>query len=233
MESIRRQTLQDYEVIVADDRSTDLTQSIALKFGARIVVGNGIGEYPSRNAAAKVARGAIMIFTGADVLMPRRLLSTAASKFDRDPRLGAIYCPTYPYDASPWAKIEYLLFYVLNTIIYLVTGEANASTAFFAVRTEAFRKTRGFQNIAFADSDFSRHYSKSIMIRPCLDMVVFVSGRRTTMGIVSFNRYHIGMIIGMVFRVFRKSRWLTAENQYRIGVHTRSRQTPDEEGPTP
>ena len=222
LKSIEKQTFQDYEVIIADDCSTDMTQNIARAFGARIVNNNGIGEYPSRNAAATVARGSILVFTGADTLMPRTLLSSAAAKFEKDPKLAGIYCPTYPYDAPFWAKIEFAMFHVLNTLIYWIAKEANASTAFFAIRTETFRKTRGFQNTCFGDSTFTRQLSKGLRIRPCLDLVIFVSGRRTRMGMAGFNRHHIGLVMNVMFKPFRGSRWLRAENELRNTIHSRS-----------
>ncbi|OLB44876.1 hypothetical protein AUI07_09540 [archaeon 13_2_20CM_2_53_6] len=76
---------------------------------------------------------------------------------------------------------------------------------------------------AFADSSFSRQLSRNYKIRPCLDMMIFVSGRRTKMGIAAFNRYHLAMIMSVVFKFFRASRWLRAENEYRIALHTRSK----------
>jgi glycosyltransferase involved in cell wall biosynthesis len=222
LESVRQQTLQDYEIIVADDSSTDLTQQIAEQYGAVLLVGKSLGEYPSRNAGASVAKGSVLIFTGADTLMPRNLLANVAKKFEKDPKLAGIYCPTYPYDGAIWAKVEFTFWYVLTTLLFLITREANASTAFFAVRAKVFRETGGFRNSAHADSALSRQLSKSFKIQPDLHLLIFVSGRRTRMGMGAFNRYHLAMIIDVVFGFLRKSGWLLAEKQYRIGLHTRS-----------
>ena len=225
LRSIHDQTVKDYEIVVADDRSTDHTQSIARQFGARIVINDHIGEYPSRNAAAKVAKGSVLVFTGADARMPRNLLGSVAARFDRDERLAGLYCPTYPYDAASWAKVEFIMWYALTTVLYLVTREANASAAFFAVRSDVFRDTKGFQNIAHADSALSRQLSRSFRIRPGLGILIFVSGRRTRMGMRRFNRYHIAMVMDVFFRFLRNSQWLRAERNHRIGLHTRSRTT--------
>lgn len=226
LESIRQQTFRDYEVIIADDSSTDHTQDIARSYGARIVNNNRIGEFPSRNAAAAAARGSILVFTGADTLMPRTLLALASAKFARDTRLAGIYCPTYPYDAPIWAKLEYAMFHVVNSLINWLTKEANASTAFFAMRTELFRKTRGFQDTCFGDSTFTRNHSKILKIRPCLNMVIFVSGRRTRIGTRRFNRHYIGLIMNVMFRPFRQSHWLQTENKYRNRLQSRSSDSP-------
>jgi glycosyltransferase involved in cell wall biosynthesis len=231
LESLHRQTLQDYEIIVADDSSTDLTQKIAMSYGARLIINNGIGEYPSRNTAANVSRGSILIFTGADTVMPQNLLSAVSLKFKKDSRLAGIYCPTYPYDAPSWAKVEFTLWYVLTTLLYWITREANASTAFFAIRAQIFRATGGFRNTAFADSSLARQVSKNFKIRPQLDLVIFVSGRRTEMGIAAFNRYHLAMMMGVIFKFFRKSRWLRMENDYRIALHTKSKQSRRQDRP--
>ena len=231
LDSIHHQTFQDFEVIVADDQSNDRTQQIALGYGARVIRSNGIGEYPSRNVAAEAAEGSILVFTGADARMPTNLLSSVASKFKGDSRLAGIYCPTYPYDAALWAKIEFMSWYVLTTILYWVTREANASTAFFAIKTNIFRETKGFLNVMHADSSLSRQVSKSFKIRPRIDMVIFVSGRRTEMGFVRFNRYHLAMIVDIVFAFLRKSNWLNEQKKYRILLHTKSRRSRGQETP--
>ena len=223
LKSIDDQTLREFEIIISDDKSTDRTRDIAQQFGARIIVNDQIGEYPSRNAAARVAKGSVLVFTGADTRMPRNMLRLVASKFDQDGKLAGLYCPTYPYDGAPWAKVGFVLWYALTTMLYLVTREANASGAFFAVRSDVFRETKGFQNVAHADSSLSRQLSKNFRVRPGLGLLIFVSGRRTKMGILGFNRYHIAMVIDVFFRFLRNSQWLRAERNHRIVRHTRSK----------
>lgn len=73
--SIRKQDFTDYEVIVADARSTDGTRKIARLFGAKVVTGGppGIG----RNRGAARARGDFLFFLDADVKLPRGFLRDA------------------------------------------------------------------------------------------------------------------------------------------------------------
>jgi len=65
LKSIKKQTMQPHEVIVADAHSTDRTREIAHGFGARVVDGG----LPSagRNLGAEAATGEYILFLDADV----------------------------------------------------------------------------------------------------------------------------------------------------------------------
>jgi len=66
--SLKEQTFKDFEIIVADNNSTDATRSIALKSGAKMVEGGLPAR--GRNNGAKVARGEWLLFLDADVILP-------------------------------------------------------------------------------------------------------------------------------------------------------------------
>ncbi len=61
-----REAGEIFELIVADDASTDATAEIAQEFGARIVTVNHRQIAAVRNAGARVARGEILFFVDAD-----------------------------------------------------------------------------------------------------------------------------------------------------------------------
>ncbi len=80
LKSIAIQTVQPQEVIVADAFSTDRTREIAESFGARVVDGGLPG--PGRNRGAEVAKGEILLFLDADVLLQQAdFLEKAISEF--------------------------------------------------------------------------------------------------------------------------------------------------------
>ncbi len=66
--SLRGQTYQDMEVIVADAHSTDRTRELAVASGAKVVDGGmpGVG----RNRGAVAATGDLLFFFDADVILP-------------------------------------------------------------------------------------------------------------------------------------------------------------------
>src|SRR5690606_32749379 len=82
LESIRNQKFNDYEIIVADAKSTDDTVRIAKQYIAEIVPGGKPGK--SRNNCAKVAKREFLYFFDADVILPPNFLKNSWEEvFDR------------------------------------------------------------------------------------------------------------------------------------------------------
>jgi len=65
LHSIKEQTVQPFEIIVSDAKSTDKTREIAKRFGCRVVDGGlpAIG----RNRGAEAVKGDLILFLDADV----------------------------------------------------------------------------------------------------------------------------------------------------------------------
>ncbi|MFA6896752.1 MAG: glycosyltransferase [Patescibacteria group bacterium] len=68
LESIKRQSFTDYEIIVADNGSHDRTREIAETFNCKIVQGGLPGA--GRNRGAEAAAGEIILFLDADTELP-------------------------------------------------------------------------------------------------------------------------------------------------------------------
>jgi hypothetical protein len=113
LESVASQTYGNYEVILVDDHSTDRTVEIAKAFGSmmplKIVQKEIRGPSRSRNFGAANAKGEIILFLDADIILPPDFLEKALARFDRQSLSVAFFDFTPVTDS----KID-----LLYTVIY-------------------------------------------------------------------------------------------------------------------
>lgn len=89
---------EDYECLVVDDGSEDRSGEIAASFGFRVIrLESSRGPAAARNAGAVAARGRILLFVDADVVVEPDTLGTVASHFE-DPDVDAVIGS---YDSEP------------------------------------------------------------------------------------------------------------------------------------
>jgi len=83
LQSIEEQDFKgELEIIVADANSKDKTKEIAQKFGCRIVEG---GLPPKgRNEGAKIAKGDVLLFIDADILLPNNFFEKTLKEFQNN-----------------------------------------------------------------------------------------------------------------------------------------------------
>jgi len=113
LESIQKQTFKDCEVIIADAGSKDATLEIARKYGCKIVAGGLPAK--GRNNGAKVAKGDVLLFLDADVILPPSFLKNAMGEF-KQRGLGIAGFKVLPLHGR---KIDVLTFYLYNTWVAL------------------------------------------------------------------------------------------------------------------
>ena len=91
LQSIRDQSAQPAEIIVADANSTDRTRAIAKEYGAKVVQG---GNHPGigRNKGAAAATQPLLLFLDADVSLPdNEFLKVTSDEFTKR-NLGVACC---------------------------------------------------------------------------------------------------------------------------------------------
>ena len=72
----------EYEIVVADDASTDATARRAREAGARVVAVSCRHIAAARNAGARASRGASLVFVDADTLVSAPVLRAAVEALD-------------------------------------------------------------------------------------------------------------------------------------------------------
>jgi glycosyltransferase involved in cell wall biosynthesis len=142
-----------YECIVVNDGSTDGSKDIAAQFLNRIrllnLAGGPGGPAYARNRGAEFARGEILFFVDADVVLASGALRRLANTFSEQPALAAVFGS---YDANPAATG--LISQYRNLLHHFVhqNGNPHASTFWAgcgAIRRQAFERVGGFDARSF------------------------------------------------------------------------------------
>lgn len=140
LQSIKKQDFNDYEVIVADAFSVDMTRRIAKKYGAKIVDG-GLPAF-GRNAGAKEAKGEYIYFLDADVVLPKNFLKNTYNEL-KEKNLDIATCTIKP--TSP-LEIDKIMHNFANIVIKLSSYTNNPYAPGFCimVKRRLHRKIKGF-----------------------------------------------------------------------------------------
>lgn len=139
LESIKKQSYKDYEIIVADNNSTDRTRFLAKKEGARVV--NGGLPAKGRNNGARVAQGDWLLFLDADVVLPANFLIIAINEI-KERNLLVASCLVKPISNK---KVDIFLHDAANIYMKLMVKVfPHASGSCIFSKTKIYHQLNGF-----------------------------------------------------------------------------------------
>jgi hypothetical protein len=145
LSALRSGTLAPLETMVVDDASDDATREIARGAGAVVIHLPGrSGPAAARNAGAAAARGEILLFVDADVVVPADAIDAVHRAFAADRDLAALFGS---YDAEP--DDPGLVSQFKNLAHHFVHQQAREESGSFwagcgAIRREVFVAAGGF-----------------------------------------------------------------------------------------
>src|SRR5689334_21796932 len=91
----------EYEIVVADDASTDMTAALAIQGNARVIHVEHRQISKTRNAGARAARGDRLIFVDADTLVNADVIRAAIWSLDHG-AVGGGATPVFDAQAPGW-----------------------------------------------------------------------------------------------------------------------------------
>jgi len=74
LESLKKQTYKDFEIIIVDDGSSDKTLEVLKKSGIKFYQQEHLGPGAARNLGAKHAKGEILVFVDADMTFDKNFI---------------------------------------------------------------------------------------------------------------------------------------------------------------
>ncbi len=173
VESIKIQDVDDYEIIVADNGSTDHTREIALRLGCRVIEGGkpAVARQKGGEAADKD-----IFFIDADVVMPKGFIESCLQKI-KDKDLDLATCDVLPLSKRP----SHLVFFFLKNLGVRVFHNfySHAHGQCIYVKKELFEKT-GFNLKLFHgdEHDFANRARKNGKFEILDGLYVYCSTRR-------------------------------------------------------
>ena len=197
LESIKRQSYKDYEIIVADANSKDKTREVARKYGCKIVKGGSPAV--GRNNGAKIAKGDILLFLDADIIFGKNFLKNAINELKKE-KLDVVGCYIKPLGNNFIDKIFFVIFnfWIAGTQFFY----PNASGGGIFCKKWLYNKVSGFdETIKLSeDMDYVKRCSKFGKFRILKGAMAYVSMRRFE----KEGRFKVGfkLLLSAVYRVF-------------------------------
>ncbi len=185
IDSIRAQSVSDWEMVVVDSYSTDGTEDIAREGGAKVLYEKRKGPGIARNTGAWKSRGNTLIFADADVRFTEDFLEKLG-----DVKGGCIFDVRF-WDAG---ALHNLIFDAWNVSIRILMrlGIYVTNGSCMALEKSVFKKVRGFRPDLLTNEDHDMAI-KTSRIAPFVfaPLRVYTSARRLrSAGVANYIRMH-------------------------------------------
>ena len=179
-----------YQIIVADDASTDRTAQVAVAHNAELVSCNNRQIAATRNAGARTADGDLLFFVDADTQVTPAAVEAAVQAIEA----GATYGGA---DLTWDGVIPFWPRRMLRATLFFYRFFKLASGAFLFCTREAFERAGGFDETIFASEEYDLSKRLSRLGRYVwLRQQVVTSGRKLrthTLGELLRDTAHISM----------------------------------------
>ena len=176
LDSLRRQTLRDIQVVCVDDASTDRSMAVLRRYAALdqrievIALSRNQGQAHARNVALRQAKGAYVCFLDSDDWMADDCLQRAVEVFRGHEKTGCVLFHTlYYYSSSRQDEFPMRPFDVLSGEEAFLLSLTWKIHGVYMVRADIHKRYPYDESAhAFSDDNTTRlHYLVSAEVRSC------------------------------------------------------------------
>ena len=193
LESFKKQTFADFELIITDGASADSTLEIAKKYTDKILINSKGNVCQQRDRGLRAALGSILVGADADTVYPTNYLEGINDIFQKEQNVVLVTCRHQTLDGPYWGLfiMRSLTFFVelfyksLNVLIY-------APAFCISYRKDVFLKIGGYNtNLDFGgdELDVMHRLKKEGKVVYSSGFTVTTSGRRFKVGFLHFLKH--------------------------------------------
>lgn len=144
LESIKKQTYKNIEIIIVDNNSTDKTKEIAARY-TKLVFNRSPERSAQRNFGASKSKGDYLLFIDSDMELSKKVVEECVNRIQKS---GGIIIPEKSMGEGFWAKCK-----ALERSFYIGVDWIEAARFF---PRELFNKLKGYDEMQTGteDSDF-------------------------------------------------------------------------------
>jgi len=154
------ESIEDFEIIVIDNESTDATREIAGSYGARIVDEHEHNIGKVRNTGANAARGELIIFLDADTLVKPGLFEKIIEACADGRCFGGSVAVEYEIPTRrTWVS------YYLNLALFVGRLTRIRQGALQFCRTDVFQELGGYDPTIYVGEDIEFHWRLDVLAK--------------------------------------------------------------------
>jgi glycosyltransferase involved in cell wall biosynthesis len=190
---------ENYEVIVADNNSTDRTGDIARELGAKVVVCPQKGVAATRQTGFEAATGEILVGTDSDTLVSRDWLTKINRVFQDEEIIAVTGSATMNSKSFINRFMAKQLFPVTMSTLFFF-GKKSLNGFNFAVRAGSFVKVGGIDKtlVSAEDVDLGIRLAKIGKVVFVPSLTVVTSSRRIDASRAKFFMHHLQNVINFM-----------------------------------
>lgn len=144
--SVKASTDVEFEIIVVDDASTDLSRAVVAEYGCRLIaVRDRLGAANCRNLGARLSRSELIVFCDADQTLDTGVLAAYAEALQRDAGVDAVVGSLAARTPAPGFFSQFKNFQHHYTHQTARSEGATLDSGRMAIRRDVFLDLGGFE----------------------------------------------------------------------------------------